>query len=102
MYKRQLPDTFLEGLLQEDSPCGDATTFALGIGHLPGRLVFRARGEMVLCGSEEAARLGELRGLTAVGPIRASASALAAGDEILCLAVSYTHLDVYKRQAETL
>ncbi len=57
---------------------------------------------MVLCGSEEAQRLGELRGLTAVGPIRVSGSPLAAGDEILCLGGSAASLHVVWKTAQTL
>ena len=102
MSPYRLPDAFLESLLQEDNPCGDATTFALDIGRLPGHLVFRARGEMVLCGSEEAQRLGELRGLTAVGPMRVSGSPLAAGDEILCLGGNAASLHVVWKTAQTL
>ena len=102
MSPYRLPDSFLESLLQEDSPCGDATTLALDIGHLPGHLVFRARGEMVLCGSEEAQRLGELRGLTTVGSIRVSGSALAAGDEILCLDGDAASLHLVWKTAQTL
>ena len=102
MSPYRLPDAFLETLLQEDCPCGDATTFALDIGHLPGHLVFRARGEMVLCGSEEAQRLGELRGLTAVGPLRVSGSPLAAGDEILCLGGDAASLHLVWKTAQTL
>ncbi|MBN8448178.1 MAG: ModD protein [Candidatus Accumulibacter sp.] len=102
MSPYRLPDAFLESLLQEDSPCGDATTFTLAIGHMRGHLVFRARGEMVLCGSEEAQRLGELRGLTAVGPMRVSGSPLAAGDEILCLGGDAASLHLVWKTAQTL
>ncbi|MBX3679947.1 beta/alpha barrel domain-containing protein [Cognatazoarcus halotolerans] len=56
-----LPDAELERLLLDDAPCGDATTFALGIGERPGRLVMRARYDMTVCGSEEAVRMGEHR-----------------------------------------
>ena len=62
-----LPDSELTRLLAEDAPCGDATSFALGIGDRPGRLVFRARQAMVVCASEEARRMGELHGLRSVG-----------------------------------
>jgi molybdenum transport protein len=58
-----LPDADLERMLREDAPVGDATTFALGIGAAPARMVFRARDPMVVCGSEEAAGMGRLRGL---------------------------------------
>lgn len=82
MSPYQLPGAFLENLLQEDSPWGDATTFALGIGQQTGQLVFRPRQEMVLCGSEEARRMGELRGQAAVGLMQESGSQLAADEEI--------------------
>ena len=52
-----LPESELERLLAEDAPCGDATTFPLGIGDRPGRLVFRARQAMIVCASEEARRV---------------------------------------------
>ena len=58
-----LPDTELERMLLEDAPQGDATTFTLGIGARPARMVFRARGPMMVCGSEESAAMGRLRGL---------------------------------------
>jgi len=102
MSPYQLPDALLENLLQEDSPCGDATTFALGIGQQTGQLVFRARQGMVLCGSEEARRMGELRGLTAVGPMRESGSQLAADDEILRLNGNAASLHVVWKTAQTL
>ena len=78
-----LPDTVLEALLHDDAPCGDATTFALGIGAQGGCMVFRTRHDMVLCGSEEAAGMARLRGLALVGEVRASGECLAAGEAIL-------------------
>lgn len=102
MSPYRLSDVFLESLLHDDSPCGDATTFALGIGQCAGRLIFRARHAMVLCGSEEAARLGELRELRLVGALRASGSALAAGDEILRLEGTAANLHVVWKTAQTL
>ena len=102
MSPYRLPDAFLENLLRDDSPCGDATTFALGIGAKPGRLIFKARQQMVLCGSEEARRLGELRDLRLVGSLRESGSALAAGDEILRLEGAAANLHVVWKTAQTL
>lgn len=58
-----LSDHELEALLQEDQPYGDATTHALGISRKPGEMYFVARQDMVVCGMEEALRMGELRGL---------------------------------------
>ena len=80
-----LPDSFLDNLLHDDTPCGDATSFALGIAGQSARLHCRARYDMVLCGSEEALRMGQLRGLRAVTSWRASGDRLQAGDDILCL-----------------
>ena len=80
-----LTDSELERLLAEDAPCGDATSFALGIGDRPGRLVFRARQAMIVCASEEARRMGELHGLHSVGEFVPSGTRLTAGDTILQL-----------------
>lgn len=52
-----LTDAHLDALLADDVPFGDLTSMALGIGDAPGRLTMAARGAMVLCGVEEAARL---------------------------------------------
>ena len=57
-----LADDELLALLRDDCPYGDATTSGLAIGGQPGRLGFAARQAMVVCGSEEAQRLGELNG----------------------------------------
>ncbi len=97
-----LPDSFLESLLDDDTPCGDATSFALGLAAQPGRLLCRARYDMVVCGSEEAIRFGELRGLRAVGPWRASGEALAAGETILCLEGPASALHAIWKTAQTL
>ena len=102
MSPYQLPDAYLETLLQDDAPCGDATTFALGIGESRGRLVFRARYDMVVCGSEEARRMGELRGLTQLGPLVASGTHLSAGSEILRLEGQAAALHVVWKTAQTL
>lgn len=97
-----LPDTALEALLADDAPQGDATTFALGIGDKDGRMVFRARHDMVLCGSEEARRMGELRGLKASGLMAASGSRLQAGDAILTVDGPAASLHVVWKTAQTL
>lgn len=62
---RALSDAALAGLLDDDAGGGDLTTHALGIGARRGRLVFRARQSMTVCGTEEAARLFELAGASA-------------------------------------
>ena len=45
----------LDCLLSEDVPNGDLTTLALEIGGMPGAMEFRARGDMVVAGTEIAA-----------------------------------------------
>ena len=102
MSPYRLPDSLLEQILHEDVPCGDATSFALGLADQPGRMVFRARQAMVLCGSEEAERLGQLHGLTADRPPVASGTPLAAGDEILTLTGRAGDLHAVWKTAQTL
>jgi molybdenum transport protein len=97
-----LPDHELERLLGEDSQAGDATTFALDIGSSHGRIDFRARYAMTVCGSEEARRLGELRGLVPTGPFAASGTALQAGETILSLEGEAAALHVVWKTAQTL
>lgn len=102
MNPYRLPDPDLEALLADDAPFGDATTCALGIGGQAGHMVFRARHAMVLCGVEEALRMGELRGLPGAGPVRASGERLAAGAEILTLAGDAAALHQVWKTAQTL
>lgn len=97
-----LADGALDALLADDAPQGDATTFALGIGEKAGRMVFRARQDMVLCGSEEARRLGELRGLRASGLFAASGTRLQVGDLILTLDGPAASLHAVWKTAQTL
>ncbi|OMG54609.1 ModD protein [Azonexus hydrophilus] len=97
-----LPDHELERLLGEDAPAGDATTFALDIGECCGRLDFRARFAMVVCGSEEARRLGELRGLVPTGPFAASGTKLQPGETILSLTGEAAALHIVWKTAQTL
>ncbi|WP_299439009.1 ModD protein [uncultured Rhodospira sp.] len=77
-----LDDSALWALLREDAPYGDLTTRALDLGDRPARMSFAARGPMVVCGVEEAARLLHLVGATA-RPDCASGAALGAGAPIL-------------------
>lgn len=102
MNPYRLPDSDLEVLLHADAPCGDATTQALGIPGLSGRMEFRARHAMCLCGSEEAARMGELRGLQVVGELLPSGSHLQAGELILALAGEAGALHRVWKTAQTL
>jgi molybdenum transport protein len=75
-------DDLLDRLLAEDSPFGDLTTAALGIGERPGRMSFEARVPMVVCGLEEAVRLIGRAGATATAHHRGG-TAVAAGTRLL-------------------
>jgi len=97
-----LPDSFLETLLQEDSPYGDATTWGLGIGDAPGRLTFRARHAQVVCCTEEAHRIGSLRGLHLEGNFVRSGTPVEAGTELLCLRGRAADLHTVWKPAQTL
>jgi molybdenum transport protein len=79
---RVLDDAALWALLREDAPYGDLTTRALGLEDTSARLTAAARGPMVLCGVEEAARLLELVGARVV-PLAKSGTALDADAPIL-------------------
>jgi molybdenum transport protein len=57
---KTLPDHTLQAWLEDDVPCGDLSTHALGIGAQPAQLEFRARQAMTVCATEEAARLFDL------------------------------------------
>ncbi|SIS86617.1 ModD protein [Phaeovulum vinaykumarii] len=77
-----LDDATLRDLLDEDVPYGDLTTRALAFGQARGRMVFAARGPMVVAGSEEATRMLELLGC-AVDLAAPSGSRVEAGGLIL-------------------
>lgn len=53
----RLRESELDRLLDEDAGFGDLTTRLLDIGGKPGRMTFTARGELILCGSDEASQL---------------------------------------------
>lgn len=77
-----LSDHQLQALLQEDAPYGDLTTHTLGLGAQAASLTFRARQPMTVCATEEACRLFELTGASAVR-VAASGTALEAGSLLL-------------------
>lgn len=77
-----LPESELERFLLEDVPYGDLTTQSLGISAQPGRMVFRARQAMVVCATEEAARLIGRAG-AAVSHILPSGASAEAGAVLL-------------------
>jgi molybdenum transport protein len=97
-----LPDSLLESLLHDDTPYGDATTWGLGIGDAPGRLVFCARHAQVACCTEEAARMGTLRGLQLDGALVTSGTAVAAGTLLLTLTGRAADLHSVWKPAQTL
>ncbi len=65
MSRCALSDEALNRLLADDVPAGDLTTESLGLQGQPGRLEFRARVAMTVCGVEEAVRLFALAGASA-------------------------------------
>ena len=97
-----LADGWLQQLLSDDVPHGDLTSWVLDLGQQSGQMQFSARYAMVLCGSEEAWRLGEMQGLSAVGEVRPSGSRLQAGEPILTLAGPADALHRVWKTAQTL
>lgn len=80
-----LPQNELERLLYEDCPYGDLTSLALGLGDMPARMTFYARGTPVISVVEEAAAIVRLCGATVDRHVH-SGTTLTAGDEILSAA----------------
>lgn len=98
-----LPDSLLEQFLADDSPWGDATTWGLGIGELPGTMTFTARHPQVVCCSEEALRMGALLGLTRSGDTWvASGTRVAAGTPLFALSGRAADLHRAWKPAQTL
>ena len=97
-----LSDGWLQTLLNDDVPYGDLTSFVLELGTMSAVMRFTARYEMVLCGSEEVRRLGELQGLSAADLFRPSGSRLQAGEPILTLAGPADALHRVWKTAQTL
>lgn len=50
-------DETLDRWIRDVAPAGDLTCLTLGLNHQPGRLTFRAREDIVVCGTEEVARI---------------------------------------------
>lgn len=74
--------TELESLLRDDVPNGDLTTESLGIAHVAGEMIFKARDAMVLAEAESAAALLEMTGCRVLLQTQ-SGNRLAAGETIL-------------------
>lgn len=96
-----LGDDDLQGLLREDVPFGDLTTHGLGIDGCTARMTMSARGEMRVCGCEEAARLIELAG-GAVSACVASGSRVESGALLLGAQGAAGALHVAWKSAQTL
>lgn len=96
-----LSDGELDRLLQDDTPSGDLTTESLGMGAAAGWLGFWPRGPMVVCGTEEAARLFERVGARA-RLLAPSGSALGAGGALWTVAGSADQLHRAWKSAQTL
>lgn len=71
----RIPDLELLRWLEEDAPCGDRTSEALGIGALAGHAVLTAGEEMTLACVEDAARMLELTGCRVVCHLRSGTRA---------------------------
>ncbi|MGV8891549.1 MAG: ModD protein [Burkholderiaceae bacterium] len=97
-----LPDHQLESYLQDDHAYGDATTWGLEIGDIPGRLVCRARHAQVASCTEEAARMGQLRELRTEGAIVHSGTAVDAGTVLLTLVGRAADLHAVWKPAQVL
>lgn len=102
MNPYNLPDSVLEGLLNDDSPYGDATSWGLGIGDRPGRMVLRARHAQTACCTEEAAAMGRLRGLSLDGAIVPSGASVDAGQTLLSLTGRAADLHAVWKPTQTL
>ena len=97
-----LTDIELNALLTDDAPWGDATSWGLGISTLPGRMRFRARHAQVVCGSEEAARMGLLRDLKIDGEVVPSGTTVEPGTLLLTLSGRAADLHRVWKPAQTL
>lgn len=60
-----LADEVLRRILHDDCPYSDPTTEGLGIADRPARATLTARQDMIVCASEDAARMFELSGASA-------------------------------------
>ena len=60
-----IDDQILLPMLKEDAPYGDQTTRSLAFGKERGHIIFRARNPMIVCATEEAARMFKLVGCAA-------------------------------------
>ena len=68
--------------MREDAPYGDLTTSTLGLRGQPGRILFRSRENLVLCGTEEVRRIFEKLGVT-THRLRSSGESVTAGEWLI-------------------
>lgn len=96
-----LTDADLLALLAQDVPHGDLTTDGLGLAAAPAAIAFRSRRPIVLCGTEEAARLLELAGARLT---RVLASGIAVTPDDLVLSAQGGAADLHRvwKVAQTL
>lgn len=93
-----LSDAAIAQLIEEDVPYFDLTTFGLGIGKQPGEIEFYSRHPMVVCATEEAARVFEQCGAKVLTQVESSTK-LAAKQLILKAAGSAEALHIAWRIA---
>jgi len=80
----RLSDSALLQILHDDCPYSDPTTEGLGIAEVAARATLTARHDMVVCATEEAARMFELSGAQAQVLV-ASGQRAAAGTQLLAV-----------------
>ncbi|RCW23141.1 molybdenum transport protein [Ciceribacter lividus] len=97
----RLSDSLLDQLLLQDVPLGDLTTEGLGIGARSAEITYCARNPMVLCGSEEAGRMLEMRGVR-IDHLLPSGRMLAAGEIFLSAQGSAQSLHAVWKISQTL
>ncbi|MFA6961986.1 MAG: ModD protein [Opitutaceae bacterium] len=78
-----IADHTLEQWLREDLPYCDLTTHMLGLGDTPGRMIFKTREDIVVCGTEEAFRILQKSGSFPEPAFRRSGTRTTAGEQLL-------------------
>jgi molybdenum transport protein len=96
-----VPPSLIERLLAEDVPHSDLTTEALGIGAVPGRMEFRARGAMTVAGIDIAAALVSYAGADVSVQVQPGARA-EPGDLLLSASGTAGALHLSWKAAQTL
>lgn len=97
----RLSDSALLQILHDDCPYSDPTTEGLGIAEVAARATLTARHDMVVCATEEAARMFELSGAQAQVLV-ASGQRAAAGTQLLAVEGSAQAIHRSYKMAQTL